>query len=262
MTVVEEGAHVYGRLRRRLLVALTLLAGMLVVPGGQAAGAPRPIVGGESASVADYPFVAYLVDGRGNQYCGATLVSSEAVLTAAHCALAVRRSDIGVVVGRDDTVSGDGVRSDVRDVWVAPGYDNPLAGDDLAVLTLSRTVPYRTAEVATSSRLYAPGTRATVLGWGRLYENGPKPGSLRSARVPVVSDATCAGIYRSFDSDTMVCAGYEEGGTDACQGDSGGPLVVGGTVIGVVSWGDGCAEPNRPGVYTRVAAYADQLPGL
>jgi secreted trypsin-like serine protease len=75
----------------------------------------------------------------------------------------------------------------------------------------------------------------------------------------LVTDQSCTETYANYDAKGMVCAGYPQGGTDACQGDSGGPLVVGDTLIGIVSWGDGCAKAGRPGVYTRVSTYAADI---
>ncbi|CAM2890091.1 serine protease [Saccharomonospora xinjiangensis] len=247
-------------IRRRFAAALAVLTGAVCASAGHAAGV-QPIVGGDAVSIKDYPYAAFLVDGRGKQFCGGTVVSSTRVLTAAHCAVAVDESDLGVVVGRERIASSAGDEVSVADVWVAPGYRDPLSGDDIAVLTLSEPVSVSPARLPRSSdeHLYKPGTMATVVGWGRLFENGPKPGTLHAADVPLVSDSECAATFRSFDADTMVCAGYDSGGVDACQGDSGGPLLVKGTVIGIVSWGDGCAEQGKPGVYTRVSAYAEHL---
>ncbi|EJY58048.1 AAEL017520-PA [Aedes aegypti] len=82
---------------------------------------------------------------------------------------------------------------------------------------------------------------------------------LRAAYVPAVSQEECSDFYVIYVgvTDRMVCAGFKEGGKDACQGDSGGPLVDGNTLVGVVSWGKGCAEAGYPGVYARVAAVRD-----
>ncbi|WP_197320463.1 trypsin-like serine protease [Saccharomonospora sp. NB11] len=250
----------FTKIRRRIGVAVIGLASVMCASAGHAVGM-QPVVGGESASIEDYPYAAFLVDARGTQYCGGTVLSSTQILTAAHCALAVRMSDLDVVVGRERVASNAGERVGVSGIWVAPGYSDPLSGDDIAVLTLSEPVSAPAARLPSSSdtHLYRAGTMATVVGWGRLFENGPKPGSLRAADVPLVSDAECAGVFADFDADSMVCAGWEEGGIDACQGDSGGPLLVDGTVVGIVSWGDGCAEPGVPGVYTRVVTYSDEL---
>ncbi|GAA3578044.1 serine protease [Amycolatopsis ultiminotia] len=260
------------KFRRPLLLAVgALLAAAVAVPVGSAwaagpadpgspAAQPR-IVGGGEASLSDHPYAVYLTDQSGSQFCGAVIVSSSAVATAAHCAKAVSQSDVRVVAGRQDKRGSDGVVLPVSRVWTAPGFSDPTKGDDVAVLTVRGRLPYRAAKLAGSGdrSLYAEGEQATVLGWGRLAEGGDRSDVLRSAQVPLVSDATCQSAYDSYDPSSMVCAGYPQGGTDACQGDSGGPLMAGDTLIGIVSFGDGCAKAGKPGVYTRVAAFSDDI---
>ncbi|KAA9160838.1 serine protease [Amycolatopsis acidicola] len=222
----------------------------------------RPyIVGGQEASIQDYPYAVYLTDSKGNQFCGGTLVSSSAVVTAAHCATAMSESNLRVVAGRQDENGSGGVVTKVTDVWTEPGYSDPGKGDDVAVLSLDRQVSYRPVSLPDSSdqSLYREGTNATVVGWGRTADGGARSEVLRKATVPVVSDASCSQSYSNYDAKSMVCAGYPQGGTDACQGDSGGPLLVGDTLIGIVSWGDGCAQAGKPGVYARVSTYANDI---
>ncbi|MEV6911591.1 serine protease [Amycolatopsis sp. NPDC051071] len=264
--------------RRTLLIAVgAVLATAVMVPvavtsasaddsavaGPRQAAEPR-IVGGGKASVSQYPYAVYLADPQGNQYCGAVIVSSTTVTTAAHCAVAYKSADVRVIAGRQDKSSTKGVELRVSRVWVSPDYKGePGKGDDIAVMTVSGQLQYRPAKVADSgdAELYSEGTKATVLGWGRVAEGGARSDYLRSAVVPVASDETCRTAYSGYDPSDMVCAGYPEGGVDACQGDSGGPLVVGDTVIGIVSFGEGCARPNKPGVYTRVSHYAKEIAG-
>ena len=98
---------------------------------------------------------------------------------------------------------------------------------------------------------------ATVLGFGRLSSDGPKPDVLMQVSVPIVSQYKCTKAYGSSRiHDSMICAGLDRGGKDSCQGDSGGPLVCESNgkffLEGVVSWGSGCARPERYGVYARV----------
>ena len=82
------------------------------------------------------------------------------------------------------------------------------------------------------------------------------PKFLRKVTVPIVSRTSCNQAYFNGVTVNMFCAGYAEGGKDSCQGDSGGPMVNPyKQLIGVVSWGVGCARPNLPGVYTRVSRY-------
>jgi secreted trypsin-like serine protease len=224
-------------------------------------GVRTSIVGGNQASLKDHPYAVYLTDSSGNQFCGAVLINSSAVATAAHCAKAMSSSEMRVVAGREDKRTSDGVVVPVSGVWVQPEFKDPSAGNDIAVLKLAKSVPYQAVRLpkANDSSLYAAGTDATVLGWGRLAADGARSDYLRSATVPIVSNQGCAQTFSNYDAESMVCAGVPAGGVDACQGDSGGPLVVNGTLVGIVSYGEGCGEPNKPGVYARVSSFVSDL---
>lgn len=101
-----------------------------------------------------------------------------------------------------------------------------------------------------------------MAGWGRTNEKEEPSKTLRSVILPVWSEEQCseAGYGPSRLTENMLCAGFHDGKKDACQGDSGGPMHMEGVtgsmeIIGLVSWGRGCARPNLPGIYTRVINY-------
>ena len=113
------------------------------------------------------------------------------------------------------------------------------------------------------SSVPSTGEMLTVIGLGATSEGGNGASILREVNVPTVSFADC-NDQNSYQGDindaTMICAGFSQGGKDSCQGDSGGPLVTqGGVQVGVVSWGDGCARPDLPGVYARVSVAFDWI---
>lgn len=261
------------RARRRIFSALGVLSAgvlssaLLAAPVSAAeqdavsAKAP-PIVGGESADIADSPWVAFLVDEKGNQFCGGTIARANKVITAAHCMTGETPSTMQVVSGRADTTSQAGTSTDVADIWVHPEFTDPNSGDDVAVLTLAGEVPEPPLKPAgpQDGALYEPGTPSRVYGWGATEEGGSQSDVLRRADVPLVSDQECSRAYGgSLVPGEMVCAGLPEGGVDSCQGDSGGPLVAGDRLIGIVSFGNGCARPGEPGVYTEVARYHQEI---
>uniref|UniRef100_H2LKA2 Transmembrane serine protease 5 n=1 Tax=Oryzias latipes TaxID=8090 RepID=H2LKA2_ORYLA len=106
------------------------------------------------------------------------------------------------------------------------------------------------------------GTQCWISGWGYTKpDDVQSPDTLKEAPVPLISTKKCNSscMYNGEITPRMLCAGYTEGKVDACQGDSGGPLVCQEDtvwrLVGVVSWGTGCAEPNHPGVYTKVAEF-------
>lgn len=228
-------------------------------PGAKSSAEPY-IVGGRSTSTTEYPWVVALTtSGSDSAYCGAALVAPDRVLTAAHCVSGYVLANIRVIVGRTDLRSDAGEKRTVARSWIHPDYESPTEGSDVAVLSLDRAVSSDVVPLQTDPAAYAPGVAATVLGWGYTSEDGPSSSVLRSAEVPLVADSDCAATFQEFDSDEMVCAGGVGGGTDACYGDSGGPLVEDGRLIGVVSWGSGCARQGSPGVYTRLTSYTEAI---
>ena len=224
-----------------------------------ASAAPNPIVGGTTTTASAYPFVMQITDASQNQFCGGTLVSPTKVVTAAHCMVGETTSSVRVVGGRTYLNGTNGTVSRVSKIWIHPSYSTVTKGKDIAVLTLSTSMPYTTASYVSSSQtgVYAAGTTARILGWGTTSAGGNSSNQLRTATVPTVSNSTCSSAYGSrFLSSDMVCAGYTAGGVDTCQGDSGGPLLIGGVLAGITSWGDGCADAGIPGVYTRLTTFS------
>ncbi|MEU0075951.1 serine protease [Streptomyces sp. NPDC006332] len=241
-----------------VLVA-TAAAATTALIGSPATAAPQPIVGGTTTTTTAYPFMMQITDASQNQFCGGTLVSPTKVVTAAHCMVGETTSSVRVVGGRTYLNGTNGTVSRVSKIWVHPGYTDATNGDDVAVLTLSTSMPYTTAKYVSSSQtsVYAAGTTARIVGWGTTSANGSSSNQLRTATVPTVSDSSCANSYGSdFVASDMVCAGYTSGGVDTCQGDSGGPFLIGGVLAGITSWGEGCAEAGYPGVYTRLTTFS------
>ncbi|GHH51985.1 serine protease [Lentzea cavernae] len=239
---------------------MLVLAALLATTG--TAAADERIVGGERASIEASPWVVYLVDDRGTQFCGGTIVAPQKVLTAAHCAEGRSLREVQVVAGREDKQDRQaGVVATVTDIWIHKRYVSADQGEDVAVLTLRRALPYTPLPLAelTDQALYEPGSQLRAYGWGRTSENGKTSRYLMGATVPVLADDFCVQTYPHFKKADMFCAGYEGGKIDTCQGDSGGPVVVDGKLVGVTSWGEGCARRNKPGVYVRISRYAKDL---
>ena len=247
----------------RLLLAVALAA-VAVGTGLTQANADQEnqqIVGGNRASIADHPYVVYLTTADGFQFCGGTLVEDIKVITAAHCTVGKQPADIVVVAGREDKESGAGVASPVGEIWVHPEFADVRSGNDVSVLTLTQPVPYEPLDLPREddADLYAAGAPGLILGWGRVTADGQPSRYLMQASVPVMTDPACTKSYPAYKPEAMVCAGVPEGGIDSCQGDSGGPLILDGKLAGITSWGEGCAAPGKPGVYTRLAVYRDVL---
>ncbi len=228
------------------------------------------IVGGGPASKGDNRWISS-IQGGGQHFCGASLIDDEWVLTAAHCVAGEDATDIQVWIGGYNLEApGQGTSLQVGQIHVHQAYDGNIVINDIALLKLAEAAPaflprvnLPTAAVVAESA--APGDMATVSGWGALAEDGGFPDRLHEVTLPVVSNAACNApeSYNGDIRDSMICAGLRSGGKDSCQGDSGGPLWVQHEredyLVGIVSFGEGCALPNKYGVYTRVISFLDWI---
>ncbi len=264
-----------GRGRHRsfaLLFGGLAVAGLLVAtsaPSSARAGDDdgTEVVGGVVADPGEYPTTVALVSAfSGNnlnaQFCGGALIARNRVLTAAHCVADTGPGAVQVLVGTNDLATG-GYRRSVARIHVHPRFNPDTYDNDLAVLDLANPVtPSATVDIVRvprQSQTVAPvGTATTVTGWGRTSQGGTGSRFLREATFPVQPNRACS--FSTYNAVTMLCAGVVAGGVDSCQGDSGGPLYsdrLGPRYqVGIVSWGIGCARPNRPGVYTRLSTYS------
>ncbi|MFG2921201.1 S1 family peptidase [Streptomyces sp. NPDC048305] len=244
-------------LKRCSVIAAVALATLSLQPSG-ASAAPAPVVGGTRAAQGEFPFMVRLSMG-----CGGALYSPTVVLTAAHCVSASgNNTSITATAGTVDLQSSSAVKVRSTKVLQAPGYNG--YGKDWALIKLAQPINQPTLKITTTTA-YDTGT-FTIAGWGAATEGGGQQRYLLKATVPYVSDTTCRQAYGSdLVPAEEICAGYvSTGGTDTCQGDSGGPMFrkdnTGAWIqVGIVSWGEGCARPGYPGVYTQVSTFASAI---
>jgi len=216
------------------------------------------IVGGSTAPAGAHPHIASLRRTTTSSHiCGCSIISTRTVLTAAHCVdgstnMAIRYNSLnhgsgGTLIASSKVTKHANYNSNTIDYDIATVQ---LASTLTLGQTNANTVPLATAE-PTSGTL-------TAAGWGTTSSGGSTlPAALLQVDVPVVSRTSCQSSYgTSAITARMICAGQT--GKDSCQGDSGGPLVnANKQLVGVVSWGRGCAAAGYPGVYTNVAVLRD-----
>ncbi|CAF4832682.1 unnamed protein product [Rotaria sp. Silwood1] len=229
------------------------------------------IVGGENAQPHSWPWMVALRRST-IHFCGGALLNEEWVLTAAHCLSLPDGVTIHIGV-HNETESSPQVRTIAQVIPHSDYQGPPRFVNDIALLRLSSPVDIAVPENYAGRSCLPPktagldypqvGTRLAVAGWGRLLSGGIRPQVLRQVRVNTIAndDRRCLGSI--IDKDRQFCAMVDNGEKDACQGDSGGPIHqwLGDhwEQVGIVSFGKGCAEPENPGIYTRLSVYHDWI---
>ncbi len=253
---------------------VTLLSVFVLVLTATAASAYQTrIIGGQASLESAWPSVVRLElslpDGR-KRLCSGNLISSQWVMTAAHCFHNKAHQQV-IFAGDVEAYPGLHRLSQkkthtsrvVQNIFIHPQFALNAPFDfDFALIELSNPV-----ELPVSTLLVNPpevDELTTVLGWGvqKLNSGTNNPlgtslaKTLQEVDVPIVSNQQCQNAMGTSIRESMTCAGYPQGGKDSCNGDSGSPMMVlrdgQYTQVGIVSYGIGCAQPNRYGVYARI----------
>lgn len=220
------------------------------------------IVGGTEVVPGRYSYMVALTTFTGFRFCGGSLIAPEYVLTAAHCAT---DGNTQVLIGRHNLSSLEEKYETIPVEYevIHPGYVGSTLENDIMVLKLERESTYAPVAYDKGNANVSSGVEVSTMGWGRISYGGNSSDILLETEVDVKCNCECnrRNVYNGKVTDDMVCASRP--GKDSCQGDSGGPLIIKGndtatdTVVGIVSWGIGCAFASYPGVYSRVGTNSD-----
>lgn len=237
------------------------------IPGVKDMSTNLRIIGGREATKGRWPWQVAVLNKFHEPFCGGTLLSSQFILTAAHC---IRRR-LFIRAGEHDLLSEEGSEQEVRvaEIFVHPDYDAETVDNDIALLRL-RT-PLKLNKYVAPACLPSiddnmdVNSLGYILGWGKR-KNSAIFGTdvLHQAQVPVADMADCRTVYEDYYiSPNMLCAGYKRGRVDSCAGDSGGPLLFDKNgkwyVYGITSFGEGCGRKGKYGIYAKVPNFVNWI---
>ncbi|KYN28215.1 Transmembrane protease serine 9, partial [Trachymyrmex cornetzi] len=250
------------------LTSKSRLRNFLITECGLTGGISNRIVGGKITIPHIFPWVVAIFN-KDSLHCGGTLINNQYVLTAGHCVQWTNHADLSVGVGVHDIENpNDGYIAAIEEIILHEDFESDYLHDtnDIALIRLQEPVKIdenvRPACLPHKDSDYT-GQYVKVTGWGRVQVEGEPSRFLRQATLKVMSFAACKNTsFGDHITESMMCA-YNDN-TDACQGDSGGPLLyqrIDGKyeVVGIVSWGIGCADPGVPGVYVKNSDYINWI---
>ncbi|XP_038144247.1 enteropeptidase [Cyprinodon tularosa] len=239
---------------------------------GESADGEERVVGGTNAEKGAWPWMVSL-HWKGRHVCGASLIGSSWLLTAAHCVYGknIHLQYWSAVLGlhaQSYMYSEDVQTRYVDQIIIHKEYNRLTKHADIAMMHLQQPINFtqwvQPVCLPAEGQSFTAGKKCFIAGWGRDAEGGSPADVLQEAQLPLINQDQCQELLPEYNiTSSMLCAGYPEGGVDSCQGDSGGPLmcVEDGhwTVIGVTSFGVGCARPQKPGGYARVSAFVSWI---
>lgn len=203
------------------------------------------------------------VQEEGYHFCGGAVITAVHILTATHC---TEEKDASVLEIRAGSTFKDygGVLVKVQMIIEHPYFDTDSVDFDVSILKLAQPLNFtdfiKPIPLAEPWDEWPPGTFGLITGWGVTKEGLPSsaPRNLQAVYLQITNLADCVFVYGAEKlTDRMMCVWYQDGGRDSCQGDSGGPFQVNGVLVGIVSWGSGCARAGVPGIYTKVSTVRD-----
>nr|XP_012640326.1 coagulation factor XI [Microcebus murinus]XP_012640328.1 coagulation factor XI [Microcebus murinus]XP_012640329.1 coagulation factor XI [Microcebus murinus] len=233
---------------------------------------PR-IVGGTASVHGEWPWqvTLHVTSPTQRHLCGGSIIGNQWILTAAHCFYGLESPKLLRVYSgilNQSEIKEDTPFFGVQEIIVHDQYKTAEGGYDIALLKLETAMNYTDSQrpicLPSKGDRHVTYMDCWVTGWGYRKLRDKVQNTLQKASIPLVANEECQMRYRRHKiTNKMICAGYKEGGKDACKGDSGGPLSCKHDeiwqLVGITSWGEGCAQRERPGVYTNVVEYVDWI---
>uniref|UniRef100_A0A8V0ZTX9 Peptidase S1 domain-containing protein n=1 Tax=Gallus gallus TaxID=9031 RepID=A0A8V0ZTX9_CHICK len=212
--------------------------------------------GGYSCARSAVPYQVSL--NSGYHFCGGSLISSQWVLSAAHC----YKSSIQVKLGEYNLAAQDGSEQTISSSKVIrhSGYNANTLNNDIMLIKLSKaaTLNSYVNTVPLPTSCVTAGTTCLISGWGNTLSSGCEYRIVSRNYLCMKKSPSRISVGSGNHGLLPMLITFAEHSLSV-QGDSGGPVVCNGQLQGIVSWGFGCAQKGYPGVYTKVCNYVSWI---